>query len=157
MAHVGQQYPLAFRRDLLQNASQYRFGFAERYDVFAKDGHSVIPRYTGMPKPFPSGHPVYANSPLITWTWAPFTSSGMVIVLDCCVLKPRTPVIDQYTRGRITVDGIIRYEVFEGFPNANTASQMLPSLTGLVFSIDTMSTVGLQSPSFFTVFASRWP
>ena len=120
MAHIGQQWRLAFRRDLGQSITGgNRFGFPEQMQFLPGTALFPFPWFPGQPVPWYSNGPTYGVSPMATWTWPTFSSGGKIVGLKFVATKPRTPADDVYALYIITVDGVERFrrEDHTIFPN----------------------------------------
>ena len=155
MAHIGQAYEVAFRRDWNLNLDQNRLGWGRYYTLW--DEHvSTSPFGSAQPQPWMSGSPVeHTMTPFYTWTWPTFPFSGHDVSAVLQINKPPTSESDVYAEFnlywgathvmRMTIAG--QHTWFRG---------SFPFFPGCQPDVVNWSPVGVNGPSLATITARLW-
>lgn len=155
MAHIGQSYRVAFRRDFAQNVPTYRSAYPEIFVFEQTFTPRQGPWFPGQPYPWNSLPPVFGVSPMATWTWPTFTSMGYLFELVATVLIPRTPAALVYAKIELKAGGVTRCTVTDSNPLPPTFELIPADLDGWHLTQDWTGTP-FNPPVFPNVRARFW-
>ncbi len=108
MAHIGQNYKLAFRRDLNQNLPSYRPGWPDQY-LLCPSFAPLLPWTMGFVHPWYSSPCTYPNPGRIEWRWPLTFFHGDQYQYVVTMLSPCRPDNGVYATTEMFRNGVSEY------------------------------------------------